>query len=342
MSPSLPQTYKAAVIEKANAPLVIKEVPLKSPGPKQVLVKVLACGVCHSDMGAQGGHFGNSFPLVPGHEIIGDVVAVGDGVSRVAVGERAGGHGMEVSHDNACNSCSRGLFQTCDNAAINGVTRDGGYAEYVLLREEAVVRLPKSTDPVETAPLLCAGVTVFNGLRKLHVEQGGLVAVQGIGGLGHLAIQYASKMGYRVVAISSGASKREFATQLGAHAYIDSSAGDAVEQLQAMGGGASAIVATAPNPDAIGPLVAGLRPGGKLLLLAAAGPITVNSNVLLMKAASVVGWPSGNALDSEEAVQFAADHGVKCMVEKFSLGDANAAMEHCVSGKVRFRGVLVM
>ncbi|KAK7968078.1 alcohol dehydrogenase [Apiospora aurea] len=298
MSPSLPQTYKAAVIEKANAPLV--------------LVKVLACGVCHSDMGAQGGHFGNSFPLVPGHEIIGDVVAVGEGDTTTPA-----------------TPAPAALFQTCDNAAINGVTRDGGYAEYVLLREEAVVRLPSNTDPVETAPLLCAGVTVFNGLRKLHVEQGGLVAVQGIGGLGHLAIQYASKMGYRVVAISSGASKREFAKQLGAHAYIDASAGDAVQQLQAMGGGASAIVATAPNPDAIGPLVAGLRPGGKLLVLAAAGPLTVNSNVLLMKAASVVGWPSGNALDSEEAVQFAADHGVKCMVEKFSLGDANEAMEHC-------------
>lgn len=233
------------------------------------------------------------------------------------------------------------MFQTCDNAQINGVTRDGGYAEYVLLREEAVVRLPKTTDPVQAAPLLCAGVTVFNGIRKLHVEQGGLVAVQGIGGLGHLAIQYASKMGYRVVAISSGASKRDFAKQLGAHEYIDSSADDAVTKLQGMGG-AAAIVATAPNPKAIGPMVAGLRVGGKLLVVAAAGPITVDSIVLLSKAVSVVGWPSGHALDSEEAVQFAMDHGIKCMVEKFSLGDANQAMEHCTSGKVRFRGVLVM
>ncbi|KAK8058030.1 hypothetical protein PG994_008478 [Apiospora phragmitis] len=330
MSPSLPQTYKAAVIEKAGAPLVIKDLPLKSPGPKQVLVKVLACGVCHSDRGAQGGHFGNSFPLVPGHEIIGDVVALGEGVSRVAIGDRAGGpwHG---GHDNACTSCARGLYQTCDNAAINGVTRDGGYAEYVLLREEAVVR----------RALLCAGVTVFNGLRKLHVEQGGLVAVQGIGGLGHLAIQYASRMGYRVVAVSSGASKRDFAKELGAHDYIDSSADDAVTKLQTMGG-AAAIVATAPNPDAIGPMIGGLRVGGKLLVVAAAGPITVDSNTMLMRAASVVGWPSGHALDAEEAVQFAADHGIKCMIEKFSLGDANQAMEHCVSGKVRFRGVLVM
>ncbi|KAK8099848.1 zinc-binding dehydrogenase [Apiospora kogelbergensis] len=342
MSPSLPKTYKAAVIEKANAPLVIKELPLKSPGPKQVLVKVLACGVCHSDSGAQGGHFGNPFPLVPGHEIIGDVVALGEGVSRVTLGDRAGGpwHG---GHDNACNQCARGMFQTCDNAQINGVTRDGGYAEYVLLREEAVVRLPKDTDPAAAAPLLCAGVTVFNGLRKLRVEQGGLVAVQGIGGLGHLAIQYASKMGYRVVAISSGASKRDFAHQLGAHAYIDSSACDAAAELRKMGGGgAAAIVATAPNPAAIGPMVAGLRVGGKLLVVAAAGPITVDSNTMLMRAASVVGWPSGHALDAEEAVQFAADHGIRCMVEKFTLEDANRAMEHCTSGKVRFRGVLVL
>ncbi|KAK8857300.1 alcohol dehydrogenase [Apiospora arundinis] len=340
MAPSLPQTYKAAVIEKAGAALVIKDLPLKAPGPKQVLVKVLACGVCHSDAGAQGGHFGNSFPLVPGHEIIGDVVAVGDGVKRVAIGDRAGGpwHG---GHDNTCTNCARGLFQTCQNGQINGVTRDGGYAEYVLLREEAVVRLPKDTDAAQVAPLLCAGVTVFNGIRKLHIEQGALIAVQGIGGLGHLAIQYASKMGYRVAAVSSGSSKRDFAKQLGAHAYIDASAGDAAKQLQEMGG-AAAVVATAPSPDAIGPMVNGLRVGGKLLILAAAGPITVDSNTLLMKAASVVGWPSGHALDSEEAVQFATDHGIKCMVEKFSLGDANEALEHCMSGKVRFRGVLVL
>ncbi|KAK6815785.1 hypothetical protein PG987_016551 [Apiospora arundinis] len=316
MAPSLPQTYKAAVIEKAGAALVIKDLPLKAPGPKQVLVKVLACGVCHSDAGAQGGHFGNSFPLVPGHEIIGDVVAVGDGVKRVAIGDRAGGpwHG---GHDNTCTNCARGLFQTCQNGQINGVTRDGGYAEYVLLREEAVVRLPKDTDAAQVAPLLCAGVTVFNGIRKLHIEQGALIAVQGIGGLGHLAIHWGR-------------------TRTSTRAR-----GDAAKQLQEMGG-AAAVVATAPSPDAIGPMVNGLRVGGKLLILAAAGPITVDSNTLLMKAASVVGWPSGHALDSEEAVQFATDHGIKCMVEKFSLGDANEALEHCMSGKVRFRGVLVL
>jgi D-arabinose 1-dehydrogenase-like Zn-dependent alcohol dehydrogenase len=221
------------------------------------------------------------------------------------------------------------------------VSFDGGYAEYVLLREEAVVRVPSDLDPAEAAPLLCAGVTVFNGMRKQHVEQGNLVAIQGLGGLGHLAVQYANKMGYRVVAISSGSAKKEFATQLGAHEYIDTSKVDAVKALQDLGG-AAMIVATAPNPKAIGPLVGGLQAGGKLVVLAPVGPVEFDTLVLVSKGASVSGWPSGHALDVEEAIRFSQTHGVKCLIEKFPLAEAAKAMEHCDSGNVRFRAVLTM
>ncbi|KAL7620799.1 hypothetical protein AAE478_009797 [Parahypoxylon ruwenzoriense] len=339
MAPALPKAYKALVLEAAGQPIVLKDVPLQQPGPRQVLVKVLACGVCHSDIFEANGHLGDVFPRIPGHELVGDVVAVGSDVTRFKGGERVGGpwHG---GHDSTCRQCARGQFQTCDNRAVNGVTMDGGYAEYVLLREEAVVRVPADADPAEVAPLLCAGVTVFNSMRKMHVEQGNTVAVQGVGGLGHLAIQFAAKMGYHVVAISSGEAKRDFARQLGAHAYVDASKEDPVTQLQRLGG-AAMIVATAPNPKAISPLVGGLQAGGKLVVLAPVGPVEFSTQVLVGKAASVHGWPSGHALDSEETIAFARDHGVRCLIEKYPLADAARAMDACQSGKVRFRGVLI-
>ncbi|KAI1491307.1 alcohol dehydrogenase [Biscogniauxia mediterranea] len=340
MASSLPKTYKAAVLEKANEPVTIKDMELKQPGPGQVLVKILACGVCHTDLFEQTGALGPVFPRVPGHELVGDVVAVGDRVTRFSGGERVGGpwHG---GHDSACRSCARGQYQMCDNAQVNGVSFDGGYAEYALLREEAVVRVPRESDPAEVAPLLCAGVTVFNAMRKMHVEQGNLVAVQGVGGLGHLAVQYASRMGYRVAAISSGAAKADFARRLGAHTYIDASREDAAAQLKKLGG-AAMIVSTAPSPKHIGPLVRGLQPAGKLVVLAPVGPVEFDTAALVTLGASVHGWPSGHALDAEEAIQFAADHGVKCLVERFPLADAAKAMEHCGSGNVRFRAVLTM
>ncbi|KAH8592184.1 putative alcohol dehydrogenase [Bisporella sp. PMI_857] len=337
---SLPKTYKAAVIEEANAPFVIKDLELKLPTAGQVLVKVIATGVCRSDNGVQLGAWGNSFPIVPGHEIIGDVAAVGEGETKWIVGDRVGGpwHG---GHDGVCKQCQRGLFQLCKNEAVNGVTKDGGYAEYVTLRTEAVVRVPKDVDPVEYAPILCAGITVFNGIRKVNVTNGGLVAIQGLGGLGHLAVQYANKMGYRVVALSNGESKREFAKQLGAHEYIDTSKDDPCEKLQELGG-ADLIVATAPNAKSIGPLTGGLETGGKLLVLAPCGPIEVETTHLILKTTSVVGHNSGHALDSEEAIAFTKLHGVHCMVEKFPFKDVQKAYDHMLSGKVRFRSVLVM
>jgi len=336
----LPKTYKAAVFEKANAPFTLKDLPLKEPEAGQVLVKVIAVGVCHSDAGVQAGAFGNSFPIVPGHEIIGNVAAVGDGEKRWKVGDRVGGpwHG---GHDSVCKQCQRGQFQMCQNGAVNGVTRDGGYAEYVLLRTEAVVKVPTDVDPVEYAPILCAGITVFNSIRKLQITPGELVAVQGLGGLGHLAVQYANKMGYRVAALSSGDKKRDFAKKLGAHEYIDTSKDDAAKKLTELGG-AALIVCTAPNPKAISPLTGGLDSGGKLLVLAPCGAIEVNSIDLIMKAASVTGFPSGHALDSEEAIAFTKLHGIRCMVEKFPLKDVQKAFDHMLSGDVRFRSVLVI
>ncbi|CEJ94282.1 Putative Alcohol dehydrogenase [[Torrubiella] hemipterigena] len=336
---SLPSTYKAVVIRQAKGPFTIEDVQLEHPAAGQVLVKVLACGVCFSDVGIAHGEFGDVFPRTPGHEIVGDVVEVGDHVNGITVGQRVGGpwHG---GHDGSCKQCQRGRFQICENALVNGYTKDGGFAEYVLLRAEAVVKVPKEMDPAEVAPLLCAGVTVFNGIRKMNVQHGGLVAVQGVGGLGHLAIQYASKMGYEVVAMSSGDDKADFAKQLGAHHYINTKAGDAAEALQKLGG-ADIIVQTAPNPAVVGPLINGLGPCGKLLCLAPVGPIEVNTVPMILKGLGVEGWPSGHAIDSEDAIRFANNHGVKCMIEKYPFADVQGAVDSLLAGKPRFRNVLV-
>ncbi|KAH7122149.1 chaperonin 10-like protein [Dactylonectria estremocensis] len=337
---SLPKTYKAVVLREANAPMDISEVELQHPSKGQVLVKVVACGVCFSDVGVATGHMGNVFPRVPGHEIVGDVVEVGEGVTRFKGGERVGGpwHG---GHDGECRQCQRGLYQMCDNKAINGVSKDGGFAEYVLLRAEAVVRVPKEIDPAEAAPLLCAGVTVFNGIRKLGVEQGALVAVQGLGGLGHLAVQYANRMGYEVAVLSSGDDKAQFAKELGAHHYINSKSNDPAAELMKLGG-ASIIVQTAPSPKALSSLVGGLAVGGKLLSLAPIGEVPIDTVALVTKGASIQGWPSGHALDSEEAIRFAMLHGVKCMIEKYPFAKVQDAVDSLIAGKPRFRNVLIM
>ncbi|KAK5989997.1 Alcohol dehydrogenase patD [Cladobotryum mycophilum] len=338
---SLPQTYKAIVVSQPST-YTIQHLPLRQPQAGQVLVKVLACGVCFSDLEIARGHMGHHlFPRVPGHEIVGDVVALGPGVGEhLRLGQRVGGpwHG---GHDGTCRQCQKSRFQYCENGKVNGLSHDGGWAEYVLLRAEAVVRVPDGIDPAEAAPLLCAGVTVFNGIRKLHVEQGALVAVQGLGGLGHLAVQYASKMGYEVAVLSSGDDKADFARELGAHYYINTKSSDPVAELNKLGG-ASIIVQTAPNPKVIGSLVAGLATGGKLLSLAPVGPIEVDTVALVTKGASVHGWASGHAIDSEEAIRFAIKHGVKCLVEKFTLDDFQAAVDSLEAGKPRFRNVLVM
>ncbi|KAL7953653.1 hypothetical protein V8C34DRAFT_296456, partial [Trichoderma compactum] len=226
----------------------------------------------------------------------------------------------------------------CEHQMING---DGGFAEYVLLRQEAIVRIPKEINAAEDALLLCAGVTVFNGIRKLHVEQGAVVAVQGLGGLGHLAVQYANKMGYEVAVLSSGDDKAAFSRELGAHHYINTKTVDGPTELAKLGG-ASIIVQTAPNPDIIGRQVDGLAPGGKLLCLAPVGGVEFDTAVLVNGGRSVHGWPSGHAIDSEEAIQFAQVHGIKCMVEEYALTNVQEAIDSLLAGKPRFRNVLVM
>ncbi|UKZ74521.1 hypothetical protein TrVFT333_002191 [Trichoderma virens FT-333] len=291
---SLPATYQAVVLTEANAPFELHEVQLQHPGPGQVLVKVVACGVCFSDVALASGHMGNVFPRTPGHELVGDIVELGQNVTRFTIGERVGSpwHG---GHDGSCRQCKRGQFQLCEQQTINGVTQDGGFAE--------------------SRPLLCAGVTVFNGIRKLHVEQGAIVAVQGLGGLGHLAVQYANKMGYEVAVLSSGDDKAAFAKELGAHHYINTKKVDGPAELAKLGG-ASIIVQTAPNPGIIGRLVNGLAPGGKLLCLTPVGGVEFDTAALVSGARSVHGWPSGHAIDSEDAIRFAQVHGIKCMVEE--------------------------
>lgn len=340
MASQIPKTHKAAMFKEKGGPIVVEEIETKQPEEGEVLIKVEACGVCHSELVVQQALFGTPFPRIPGHEVIGHIVAVSPHEKEWKVGDRVGGawHG---GHDGTCKQCQRGFNQACVNAQINGVTRDGGFAEYCTLRSEAAVHIPTDVDAASYAPLLCAGVTVFNSMRQMKVTSGETVAIQGLGGLGHLALQYANKMGYKVVALSSTGAKEKFAKDLGAHVYIDGSKENHAEALTKIGG-AAMIVSTAPNPEIMGDLVNGLSPGGKLVLLAPMGEIKINTLPMIGKGASVHGWPSGQSLDCEEAIDFAELHGVKCMIEKFPLTKANEAYDHMMAGHPRFRCVLVM
>ncbi|KAL2256275.1 hypothetical protein VTK26DRAFT_1905 [Humicola hyalothermophila] len=338
---ALPKTFKQAVFREANAPLVLEERPLQMPGRGQVLVKVEACGVCHSDLYAQSGAMGGGFPLVPGHELIGHVAAVGEGVEAWKVGDRIGA-GWHGGHDGTCEVCKKGYFQMCKNQAITGITKDGGYSEYALVRAEAGVRIPPGVPAAEYAPLLCAGVTVFNGMRRMGIGPGETVAVEGLGGLGHLGVQYARRLGWRVVAVSrGGADKEEFARRLGAHEYVDSSKVDAGQALRDLGG-AAMIVTTNPSPEKIPMLLAGLVPLGKLLILSVPGEITINIGAMVQRGLSVHTWPSGHAVDSEETIKFSQLQGIHCMVQTFPLEKANEAFDAMRNGKARFRAVITM
>ncbi|KAL5045994.1 hypothetical protein BDW71DRAFT_197766 [Aspergillus fruticulosus] len=335
------QTYKRAVFKAASQPLVIEEVRLAAPGPNEILVKVEACGVCFSDVFAQNNAMGGGFPIVPGHEIVGRVAALGDRVSGWTVGDRIGGawHG---GHDGSCKACRKGWYQMCDSQVINGETKNGGYAEYCLLNPEAAVRVPEHLSAAKYAPVLCAGVSVFNSLRHMNVPVGETAAIQGLGGLGHLAIQYANKMGFRVIAISRGGDKEAFARELGAHEYIDTTkvndVGLALREL----GGASLIVTTAPSAEVMKPLLKGLGILGKLLLLSLPGELPIDTVTMLKYGLSVQVWPSGHASDSEEAISFTELHGIDCRVEEFPLDKANEAFDAMLKGTVRFRAVITM
>ncbi|MGH7787958.1 MAG: alcohol dehydrogenase catalytic domain-containing protein [Candidatus Binatia bacterium] len=333
---------KAMVVKAAKGPLVAEERALPVPGADAVRIRVHACGVCHSDLFTTDGLWpGLALPRIAGHEVAGVIDAVGAGVTRLAVGDRVG-VGWHGGHDGTCRNCLRGKFIHCEHAAITGITTDGGYAEYMTAPAVAVARIPDGMDFAAAAPLMCAGVTTFNALRRSAARPGDLVAVHGLGGLGHLGVQYARAMGFETVAIARGAGKEAFAAQLGAHHYIDSEHADVAAALQKLGG-AQAILATAPSGKAMGPLVAGLGVEGALLIVAAPfDPLQVAAAELIGGDRRVQGWASGTAADSSEAMTFAQQSGVRAMIEPFPLAQAQAALEHMTSGKVRFRAVLEM
>ncbi|KZS98663.1 GroES-like protein [Sistotremastrum niveocremeum HHB9708] len=336
--PNLPKTYRVAIIEKKDDPFKLVNRDLVPPTTGQVLVKVLACGVCHSD-GIVKHELMPVLPKVPGHEIIGDVVAIPSTETKWKLGDRVGS-GWHGGHCFTCARCLKHDYMTCHNENVNGIITDGGYGEYVYLRTEAVAAIPKELDPAEAAPLMCAGVTTFNSLRHMDIKPGEIVAVQGIGGLGHLAIQYSRKMGYRTVALSTSSAKEKLAKDLGAHIYLDSSKVDQAAELQKLGG-AKVVVATAPSAEIIPKLLDGIIPGGTLLLLALAGDINFPTMPMISKRISVLGWPNGTAEDNEDTADFSKLQDIKCMVERYSLDDVNEAYALMASNKAKFRAVLV-
>jgi D-arabinose 1-dehydrogenase-like Zn-dependent alcohol dehydrogenase len=329
-----------AQVPKAGAPFELVERPIPEPGAGQVQIKVEACGICHSDVVVKDGLFPNvKFPAVPGHEVAGRVTKVGPGALRLKVGQRVGvgWHGGYCTH---CDPCREGQFQFCTTGAVTAIAFDGGYAEYMVAPESAVAALPDGLDAVEAAPLLCAGITTYNALRHAGAAPGDLVAVQGIGGLGHLGVQFARQSGYRVAAISRGADKEAFAKELGAHEYIDDAKGDAAAQLMKLGG-AKVILCTAPSAKAIAGLVGGLRYNGKLLIVAAPfEPMELSVLPLIMGSRVVAGWNSGHAKDSEETLAFSALTGVRPKVEVYPLAKVEEAYARMLSNKARFRVVL--
>jgi D-arabinose 1-dehydrogenase-like Zn-dependent alcohol dehydrogenase len=331
---------RAVQISKAGGAFEPTEREIPEPAQNQVRIKVEACGICHSDAFVKSGAYpGLQLPRVPGHEIAGRIDAVGSKVTPWKVGDRVG-VGWHGGHCFVCNPCRHGQFINCEKAQVTGFSYDGGYAEYVAVPHEAVARIPDNLDAVDASPLLCAGITTFNSLRNSGVRAGDTVAVQGIGGLGHLGIQYARQMGCRTIAISRGADKEALARELGAHEYIDTQKVAAAEGLQRLGG-ADLVLATAPNNEAIASTLDGLKQRGKLLIVAAPfEPMRVPVFPLL-SGKTIAGWPSGSAMDSEETMAFSALTGVRPRVETFKLEQADQAFTKVMENRVRFRAVLV-
>lgn len=331
---------RAAQVAAANAGLSYVDREYSHPSAREVRLKIETCGICHSDCFAFLGTFpGLKYPLVPGHELVGIVDAVGDSVTRLKVGDRVG-VGWHGAHCLECESCRRGDFITCESLSTPGINIDGGYAEYGLFSEDACAKVPAEISSAEAGPLMCAGVTTFNALRNAGAVAGDTVAILGIGGLGHLGVQYANKMGFRTVAIARGKDKADFAKELGAHTYIDSQDDDAVAQLQKMGG-AKVLLSTVTNAAAVSPWVEGLSLDGRLVVVGAdVKPIEVSPLALISGRRSISGWPSGTARDSEDCMNFSALTGIRPMIEKFSFDKAEEAYNRMMSGKARFRVVL--
>jgi propanol-preferring alcohol dehydrogenase len=332
--------YRAVQIT-APQKLTPTELELREPGPGEVRIKVEACGICHSDaFMIYAGLPGLKLPRVPGHELAGRIDAVGTGVNRLKAGDRVG-VGWYGGHCNECDSCRRGLFLNCARGLVTGGHFDGGYAEYAIVPAMAAARIPDGLEAKHAGPLMCAGITTFNAIRNSGVRPGDTVAVQGIGGLGHLGIQFAARLGFRVVALSSGADKEPLARELGAHEYIDTGKVNAGEGLAKLGG-ADLVLATAPHAEAISSTVGGLTARGKVLMVAAPQePLQVPAMALL-SGRSVAGWPSGSSIDSEDTMRFAARTGVRPVIEMFPLEKAEEAFGKMMGNKVRFRAVLAM
>jgi D-arabinose 1-dehydrogenase-like Zn-dependent alcohol dehydrogenase len=333
---------KVVQVPKPGAPFEIVERDIPEPGAGQVRVKVQACGICHSDVLTKEGLYpGTQYPRVPGHEISGRIDAVGPEVKQWKHGQRVG-VGWHGGHCFICENCRRGDFILCVNAKVTGISFDGGYAEYAIVPAEAVAAMPDDISDEEAAPLLCAGITVFNAMRNSGARAGALVAVQGLGGLGHLGVQYARQMGFRTVAIGRGSDKESVARKLGAHVYLDSGAADAAAELKKLGG-ARLILATAPDAKSISAVAAGLASNGELLVVGVPpDPISISVMQIVGGRQNVQGWPSGSAMDSEDTLRFSVLTGVRPMIERYPLEKAAEAYDRMMSGKARFRVVLTM
>jgi D-arabinose 1-dehydrogenase-like Zn-dependent alcohol dehydrogenase len=331
---------KAVQVPKAGADFEIVESEIPQPGPRQVRIHVEACGICHSDVVAKEGLFpGISYPRVPGHEVVGVIDEVGAGLQDWKKGDRVG-VGWHGQQDGTCPSCRRGDFVTCANLKVSGLSFDGGYQEYMVAPVEALAHVPESLDPAEAAPLMCAGITTFNALRHSGALPSDLVAVQGIGGLGHLGIQFANKFGYRVAAVGRGPEKAAVAKKLGAHIYIDSAATDAAAELQKLGG-AKAIIATGTSGKAMAALIGGLGANGTLVVVGAPLDLMEVAPIpLLLGKKRIQGWASGIPADSEDTLRFAELTGVRPMIEKYPLEKAADGYARMMSGKAEFRVVL--
>lgn len=333
---------KAVQVPKAGGDFEIVEREIPQPGPGQVRIKVQACGICFSDHITKDGIFpGIQYPRIPGHEVAGVVDEPGPGVTSWKKGQRVG-IGWHGGHDFTCPACREGDFVMCANEKITGIHFDGGYQEYMLAPAEGLAAIPDGLDPAEAGPLLCAGITTFNALRHSGAGPGDLVAVQGIGGLGHLGVQWAARFGYKVVAVGRGPENGELSKKLGAQIYIDSTNSDAAAELQKLGG-AKVILATAPNSKSMSDLFPGLGRNGSMVVVGAgSGNIEVSPFVLLLGKRRLQGWSSGTASDSEDTMRFAAQTGVRPMIEKYPLEKVNEAYERMNSGHAQFRVVITM
>jgi D-arabinose 1-dehydrogenase-like Zn-dependent alcohol dehydrogenase len=333
---------KAVQVPKAGADFEVVEREIPQPGPGQVRIRVQACGVCHSDeLTKEGGWPGLTYPRVPGHEVAGVIDEAGAGVTTWKKGQRVG-VGWHGGQDGTCLACRRGDFANCVNAKVSGIHFDGGYQEYMVAPVDAVAQMPESLDAADAAPLMCAGITTFNALRHSGAMPSDLVAVQGIGGLGHLGIQFAQKFGYKVAAVGRGPENAALAKKLGASVYIDSATTDAAAELQKLGG-ARVILATAPSAKSMSALIGGLGANGRMMVVGATmDPIEVTPVQLIVGMKSIQGWYSGIPTDSEDTLRFAELTGVRPMIEKFPLVKAAEAYARMMSGKAQFRVVLTM